>query len=69
MSSEEFVVSNLAELRDALGHEPDALYLLSSFDAQLLADARQALRRIAAEWAMPDSPPGITGSSAAEADL
>lgn len=66
MSSEDVwcVASNLAALRGALTHDADALSLLSAFDADSLTNARQALRRVAAEWAMPDSPLGAAGAPA-----
>ena len=62
----EFVLSNLTDLRAALSHEADALSLLSAFDAESLANARQALRRVAADWATPDRRLGTVGPPADE---
>lgn len=68
MSSEDvwFVASNLAALRDALTHQTDALSLLAAFDTDSLTNARQALRQVAADWAMPDSRSGPIGPPADE---
>ena len=63
----EFVLPNLADLRVALSHEADALFLLSAFDAASLASARQALRRVTTDWATPNSPLGTVGAPADEA--
>lgn len=51
----EFELSNLADLRNALGHKADALSLLAAFDVESLTSTRQALRRVAADWATPGS--------------
>jgi hypothetical protein len=51
-------MSNLAELCVALSRETDALSLLAAFEVETLADARQTLRQVAADWGASANRPG-----------